>query len=371
MLREKIFNRGIASGEAFCNRVAETQQLVRNIDNLTHTLLISPRRYGKTSLALHAMECTPLPYVYIDLFLKYKTDEVLDEFYQGVGQLMGKFIKPSEKAVRKIESLIKHVSVSLKLGKFGFELALAPKTADSKKNLKTLLVSLDELLAEQQQRAIIFIDEIQTISELDICDEVESALRFVAQKTKHISFIFSGSSRHLIGKMFDDRSRPLYKLCQKITLDRIKSEHYRSFINTLSKRQWGRPLVDDVLQAMFDVTECHPYYVNILCAYLFQLECFPEEVDVIDCWEKIAKEEQSSVAKDIEFLTGKQKQLISAIAKHPHLKEPTAKNFVQKINLTPRGILNAIKVLLKHDIVERLTSDEIRIVDPVLKYWLR
>ena len=51
-MKNKLFSRGIASGKAFCNRIIEVEQLTKNIQCLTHTLLISPRRYGKTSLVL-------------------------------------------------------------------------------------------------------------------------------------------------------------------------------------------------------------------------------------------------------------------------------------------------------------------------------
>src|SRR5579871_5910901 len=117
MLEINVFSRGIASGKSFCNRLSETEQLTRNIHSITHTLLISPRRYGKTSLALRAIESAGISYVYIDLFMKYKTEELLDEFFQGVGSLLSKFVKPTEKAIKKVESMLKNISVSLTLGK--------------------------------------------------------------------------------------------------------------------------------------------------------------------------------------------------------------------------------------------------------------
>ena len=137
LIKQKIFSRGIAAGEAFCNRLAELKQINQNIKNITHTLLISPRRYGKTSLALRTIEHSKLPYAYIDLFMKYKSDELLDEFYQNIGKLLTHFIKPTQKAIRKIESILKNISVSLTLGKFGFEIALSPKNDDKTQILRS------------------------------------------------------------------------------------------------------------------------------------------------------------------------------------------------------------------------------------------
>ncbi len=364
-----IFHRGIASGDGFCNRVEELDRLKKNIHKGTHTVLISPRRYGKTSLALRAIELSKLPSANIDLFMKSDESAIITEFLSGVSGLISKTINATELALKKVESLLKNITISMKLGKFGFEFQLTPQTTDHKKNLKLLLVGLDELLAKLNKHAIIFIDEIQAISGSPFCDEVESSLRFVAQKTKNISFIFSGSSRHLLSQMFNDRSRPLYKLCHTMTLHRISATHYESFINKLSIKTWKKPFSKEVLQEIFCCTKLHSYYMNILCGYLFEQVRIPTAQDVIDVWEKICREEQGSIAKEIEFLTAKQKHLLQEIAKHPKLTEPTAKEFVNKVNLTPKGILGAIEILQRHDFIERAETGEFYLVDPVLEYW--
>lgn len=364
-----FFHRGIASGEGFCNRVEELDRLIKNIHKGTHTLLISPRRYGKTSLALRAIESIKLPYASIDLFMKSDETSIVTEFLSGMSHLISKLVKPTELALKKVESLLKNITISMKLGKFGFEFQLTPQTIDNKKNLKSLLVGVDELLIKYNKRAIIFIDEIQAISGSPFCNEVESSLRFVAQKTKNISFIFSGSSRHLLNHIFNDRSRPLYKLCHTMTIQRISQNHYKSFINKLAIATWKKSFSEDALQEIFSSTRLHSYYMNILCGYLFEQVHLPTEQDVIQYWEKICREEQGSIANDIAFLTTKQKHLLQEIAKHPRLKEPTSKEFVKKVNLTPKGILGAIEILQKHDFIERTENGEIYLVDPVLEYW--
>lgn len=366
----QTFHRGIASGDAFCNRTEELARLKYNIEETIQTLLISPRRYGKTSLALRAIESVKLPYAYVDLFMKQDFESVMNEFFNGASTLISKIIKPTEQAIRKLESLLKNLSISIKVGHLGFEFSLSPKTLDAKKNLKALLVGIDALLVKHNKHAIIFIDEIQAIVNSPVCDEVESSLRFVAQKTKNISFIFSGSNRHLLSQMFEDRSRPLYKLCHKIPLQRISGEHYKNFINKFARIAWKENLSDAVLEEIFSCAKLHPYYMNVLCSYLFESKIIPTPDNVIDCWKKICIEEQGSIARDIEFLSVKQKQLLQEIAKSPGLTEPAGKIFSSKVNLSPKGIMGAIKILSQHDLIEKSSSGEIRVVDPVLNHWL-
>ena len=49
------FPLGLAEGKAFCNRVKEREHLEYNITHSIHSLIVSPRRYGKTSLAHKVM----------------------------------------------------------------------------------------------------------------------------------------------------------------------------------------------------------------------------------------------------------------------------------------------------------------------------
>jgi AAA+ ATPase superfamily predicted ATPase len=46
----------LALGHAFCNRKQELKQLRYNIEGINPVLIMSPRRYGKTSLALNTLE---------------------------------------------------------------------------------------------------------------------------------------------------------------------------------------------------------------------------------------------------------------------------------------------------------------------------
>lgn len=367
----KFFGRGIASGEGFCNRTSEVQKIINNIDDITHTLLISPRRYGKTSLVLRAIEKSGLPYAHIDLFMKYDTDVILEEFYQEVSRLILKVIKPTERALKKLGSVLKNLVVSLQHGSFGIEFKLEPKTVVYKKDLKQLLLDVDEFLEQQKQKIVLFIDEMQTITDTEICSDIESALRFVAQKTRHIVFIFSGSSRHLMSQLFEERNRPFYKLCQKMTLNRMTTEHYRCFIDKVAEKRWGEKLSVSVYEAIFELAQLHPYYMNVLCHYLFESDIPPDQQAVLTCWQTICREEQGSVAKDIDFLSKSQKILLSEIARSGCVKQPTGKDFIKRVNLSPRGVSLALATLLQYDLIEQREDGAYRIIDPAIHYWAR
>ncbi|MFM8454383.1 MAG: hypothetical protein ACKOAD_05420 [Gammaproteobacteria bacterium] len=58
----------LAMGQSFCNRKLEINRLMQNIKSVNPSLIISPRRYGKTSLALKVFEELGWPYVQMDFY---------------------------------------------------------------------------------------------------------------------------------------------------------------------------------------------------------------------------------------------------------------------------------------------------------------
>ena len=75
-----------------------------------------------------------------------------------------------------------------------------------------MLEKLHEFAAKKKIMVIFFIDEFQRLTEITEDHAIEAAIRHVAQTLKNVVYIFSGSNRHLIEKMFFDRNRPFYKL---------------------------------------------------------------------------------------------------------------------------------------------------------------
>ncbi len=136
---------------------------------------------------------------------------------------------------------------------------------------------------------VMFIDEFQRLKEISQDYSIEAAIRQVAQISKKITYIFSGSNRHLVEDMFFDSNRPFYKMCDTIYLGRIANEHYIDYIQTAAHEQWNAYLTENTIIRILELTENHPYYVNYLCSKLWLYD-LPSEADVDACWDKCAKE---------------------------------------------------------------------------------
>jgi hypothetical protein len=90
-----------------------------------------------------------------------------------------------------------------------------------------------------------------------------------------LSYIFLGSRKHLIQKMFLDRSRPLYRAAGHYPLGSIGTEHWLPFIGR-KFREGEKVIAEDAIKGICKLTEGHPFYTQHLCHALWEL-CEPGE----------------------------------------------------------------------------------------------
>ena len=363
------FPLGIAKGEAFCNRVLERKQLTSNLQRNKHTIVISPRRYGKSSLVLNSLEKIGLSYERVDLFVAVSTKAVEDQILKGVKNLISKISTVPEQTVGLIKGNIKHFKSKWIVGTDGINIELIPaKESDPAIVIMESLQILEALLVKKGKKAIFFIDEFQEIGVLTNGGGIEGAIRHVAQESENLCFIFSGSNRHILASMFDDRSSPLYMLCDRITIDRIHEQDYVEYLNKVAKKTWKIILDDAVMSVIFKLTERHPYYINVLCdkIWIVCTENLPTVGLVEELWQEYILQEESKIAKDLSSLNTSQKKILIAIA-HGISKDITSKEVLVNFNLSSSAIVKSLKLLEEKDYINKDKNREYFIVDPLIK----
>lgn len=366
---EKIFPSGIAEGSAFCNRSVEKQRIIYNLKNTVHTLLLSPRRYGKTSLILETLSEEKIPYASIQFFNAFRDDIVLKRFVKGINGLLSKLISPGKFALKKFGQMLTHGQLVIKTKGLDIQFGVEPTAKNPIDVIQGLLEDIENILKNKKKSAVIFLDEFQDIIFSDISNELQSILRDFIQKTKHITFIISGSHRHMLLKLFDDRNKPFYKLFDRLLLKRIEAEEYRAFMQEKALSKWKKKIADDVIREIITTTECHAYYFNRLCHKLWTLPRPPQLNDVHEAWSQLTEEEFSTIASELSSLSKNQRLVLQSISKFKTVKEPTGIEFLNDVKLNHRSVLLAIEALAKADFVES-TEEGYRVVDPVVKYIL-
>ncbi len=357
----------IAYGSAFCNRVNELDSLHNNIRLIKPTLIVSPRRFGKTSLVLHAIERSKLPYVQFDFLSAINEEDIERIILKGVGKLMTRIEKGARKALKLATDFFAGLSIQTVVDKIGLSIEIKQRTQKPVTTILNILERLEALSDKNNKKIILFFDEFQQVSEVTTDMAIESVIRQVAQRAKNIIFIFSGSNRHLLNAMFNDKTRPFYKMCDRIELERINAKAYTPYLQKAAKATWKKPLTDEVVELIFSYTKRHAYYLNLLCSRLWELKKLPSAENVVETWSKYIQQERSLVANELDGLSKNQRKLLITLARQNGIDEPRGGKFVSTSKMSGGTIGQALEFLVKRDYVYKDEEGYYQLLDPLIK----
>ena len=362
----------IASHQDFTDRVVETQHLLDNFRGLVNTILISPRRWGKSSLVakaseIYAQESDKNIVVHIDLF----NCRTVDKFYETFAK---ELISATNTAFEEF------VSSSLKyLSRFApnfqasdpagsFELSFGIDIRDKKMSFDEILDLPQTIAREKGKHIIVCIDEFQTIKDYDDSFAFQCSLRAHWQKHQDVAYCLFGSKRNMMIDLFADSQNPFYKFGDMIFLQKIASEDWVKFIIERFE-ETGKYISEEVAFKIAQMVECHPYYVQ----QLSQLSWFRTH---LECTEDIVKEAFSSLCAQlslvfshiIDGLTPSQIGFLQAVA--DGVSSFTSQAVLAKYRLGSSANVKNIKQALEKKELIDIQPGRIEIQDPVLKFWM-
>jgi len=366
-----LFPLTIATGPAFCNRESERRELKSLLVDGEHAWLIGPRRFGKTSLVMQVcreLERKRKPRIEVeavDLFVAHNLTTLDELLRQAVGRLSARFIPKNRRALGKLGEIFASFRPELALGNEGVRLKLFSQHV-SPETLHDMLRALDAAALAHGRRAVIVLDEFQQIVHIDTKHAIEGAIRAAAQHARATSFVFLGSDRTLLAGMFENADRPLYRLCHKIVVDRIGRTAYERFLLEAATLRWKRALSAPALDAVFTITECHPYYVNLLCRALFEERRPPSAETVHTTWARLAERERRHAQLALDTLSPAQRAVLYALANDP-TDAPTSQAFLGRAEIAASTMVQALDVLKAKDFIVRREDGVYELVDPMVR----
>ena len=372
-LDQSAFTTKIATGSRFCNREAERAQLSRNIEKGEHTVIVAPRRFGKTSLVCQTLHEMKIDCTKIDLFCVVYASTVCEKITKGVSELVKSLVPFTTKALTSIENCFKHINIILKSGKIELQANLSKNKESPIEQIIDVLSGLEKIAKQQKKRVVVFIDEFQDMLKTDQSNEIQAAIRGVAQHCEYVSFVFSGSSRNMLKKIFEDRNQPLYMLCQKIHLKKIPADDFTQHIQKLAKKKWKKIIENNVIDKILYLTQCHPYYLNVLCDQVWESsDKFPTINTVNKGWDVCLSEQKDKLIADLEPLNTSRIKVLTTIANRVTVAAPTGKEFVDEAGLALATVQKTVQYLLEHDyIYEDEKTKEIQLIDPLLQRFIK
>ena len=328
----------------FCDRVQETKDILRYLENGANVTLISPRRYGKTGLIYHIFDSFKEQKKKVELFYAdiYATSCV-DDFIAVLAEAVSKELKK--------ESLIK--SFFQKMGSIRPVFSQDPLSGEPKLSFtfqtdaqrRYSLKGLLEFLESRPTKVIVAIDEFQQIREYDGLS-MEALLRSHIQPLTNVQFIFSGSRKHMMAEMFTSENSPFYESASLYTLEKIDRDVYAHFIKEQFATQ-KKAISQEAIDFILEWTRCHTFYTQSLCNRVFStVKKEAALVDALVAADEILKENNAAFLERRALLTAKQWKFLAAVAKEGEVSEPTSATFLQKYSLgapsTAIRLLNAL-----------------------------
>lgn len=355
----------------FCDRVKETEFLVKQVENGRNVALISPRRMGKTGLIRHCFMQERLTQRFHTIFVDIYATTSLAEFVYLLGKAIYEELRPKGKMwTEHFFNVIKSLRMGFKLdaisGEPSFDISLG--------DIQTPQVTLDEIfeyLESADKPCIIAIDEFQQISNYEE-KNVEAMLRTHIQRCKQTMFIFAGSKRHLMSNMFNSPAKPFYQSAISMGLDVIPLDAYTEFATHLFEER-EKQVSADLIASAYNMFNGCTWFVQMMMNELFALTAPNELCDIskLDIAEtNIITAQEWSYKDIIAHLAPKQKLILQAIAKEGVAKGVTSSAFIKRYKLpSASSVQSAIKGLLKNDIITQ-EGDAYKVYDHFFSTWL-
>jgi len=245
----------------FTNRVNELQRVKQLLQSHNHLILMSPRRYGKTSLILKAVNALKRPHIFLDLQLVTGTGDFAAQLLKRIYR-----IYPFERVKQYIKSF--RIVPTLNINPLTNEVDVSFQPVKTELPLLEDVFNLLENIGEKGKRPIVILDEFQEIFKMG--SGIDKQLRAILQHHKNVNYAFLGSMESMMRDIFERKKSSFYHFGQLITLDKIP---YEDFYNYLMKGFDKKcPQKETLCNKILAFTKQHPYYTQQL-AYTLWEDC--------------------------------------------------------------------------------------------------
>lgn len=362
----------LATKENFIDRNEDRAMLKQLLTSHINVMLISPRRWGKSSLVKRSMEelaseRKDIKVCFIDAFSIGSEAEFYRTFASKVIECAStKFEKWAEDAKNLLNGVIPQLVIKDQVTDFmAFDIKFKPEEKD-----KLSILQLPETLAKQKGiRIIVCIDEFQQLSNLAEYKDMEGKMRSVWQQQELTTYCMYGSKRHMMMDIFNNSNNPFYRFGQVVFLDKITKDNWMPFIIE-GFRKTNKHISEDYASKICDIVECHSWYLQQLSFFIWnQTEKDVTAEEFSYGVKQLININTPMFQSDINKLTPAQLELLRAIAAGETKFSSAEVN--SKYNLgNPNTLAKNKRSLQEQDIIEKNKNNTFHFVDPIFKLWI-
>lgn len=361
-------------GDTFTDRREETERLKSNFIYGVNTILISPRRMGKTLLVdkvCSLVESENIKIARIDAFGCRSENDFINAFATAVVRATSnKWEEWMENAKVFLSRYVPKISFGqdpINDFSLSLEYNISNQTAED-------VLRLPEVIAQSKgYRIVVCIDEFQQIGDFKDSLAFQKKLRGIWQLQSHISYCLYGSKKHMMEQMFQNQSYPFYRFGDFFYLSKISEEDWVKYICQRFELT-GKHISEELAREICLVTDRYSSYVQQLAWFVWlrtadSSEATSDDVEYgINC---LLDACEPLFIQQTEDLSAYQMNFLHALANGVH-NGFTQSAILKDYSLgTAANITRLKKALVDKDLIMATGPRYLEISDPILTLWLK
>jgi hypothetical protein len=235
----------VVPGAAFVDREVELDRLITDLAGGQKVFLISPRRYGKSSLIRHALAALARrAALTVDVTVSSYSSYLafLEGYARALASLESRWDRARQWLLDVITSTrpeIRYEPKDTGTGRFSVAFPAVATARDLNRLAVEVFALPGRIAADRKRPVIVALDEFQAVAEFN-GGSVEHALRAAAQHQRQVGYVFAGSEPSLMERMIGPR-RPFYKAGPVMRLQKIPPDVFAAFIEERFAKSGLRP----------------------------------------------------------------------------------------------------------------------------------
>ena len=356
-------------GDNFTDRIIETKHLKMNFESGVNTILISPRRTGKTSLVYRASEQVTAPSVKVIMMDVYDCRDPYDFYERFASAIIKGLATKADQALRLAKNFMSRLTPKISISPdpthdFALSFGITPKTQNPEE-----ILNLPEVIATKRNlHIVVCVDEFQQIGEFADAIIFQKKLRSVWQLQKRVSYCLFGSKKHMMDNLFQNKTMPFFHFGDLMQLEPIAKKEWVKYIvrqfNTMNMT-----IPEDLAGDICDKVQSYSSYVQQLAwNVMVETDGTVTKQNVETGYELLIRQTSSLFKRQLAGLTSFQMNYLKAIDAGIHGGFSSAKVLEEHRLGSKSNVSRIEKVLLGKELIEK-TGDGVYFADPVFAYW--
>lgn len=342
----------LVDNEFFTDRINEIKEVQMSLNSANHLILISPRRFGKSSLIAKAVKETGRPCIFLNMQNMLSVDDFASKLLRELFRLY-----PME----RIRHLMSHFRIipTISTNPVTNTLDVSFQPVMNSMVLLEDAMNLIEKVSTENNKLVVVFDEFQEI--LNIRKGLDKQLRSIMQVQQHLNYILLGSQESMMTDIFERKKSPFYHFGKLMRLNKIPYDDFREYITSrlpIKEKEKLNSIVEEILS----FTNLHPYYTQQLSAQVWEMVSYDNLVDGVvgEAITKIVRTHDLDFERLWLNFNRTDRSIMLSLSK--------GVNPLQNRQVATSTSFSGIKRLMKAGYVIRVNDYEIE--DPFFREWI-